>query len=575
MLRLLAAAAFVASVSVSCSEISFIEINPPADLQEKIDAIQAEKDAANAALGDRTPIEITSAVVGLEDCTTPWWAHFSDYFAVPTNKRLVVKFTNHGSLNEIYHNWILVVTNPNERATTNYAEYFALRADAHAWAGAGIANLESTFDIAMLKHNYADVYSTWDPANADCKAAFLADMNGAEVVLEIDHAKAGVVFVTATATSADGSTVLVETYEQKVSATEDIWAFVLFEGAYGELHEAYLEPSKIEEIPDEVASAITVTGTPSAIEVGSDDFWGKGVATVTYADGSSTPVDTADVNFVVPDLSTAGTKTILYSYSKTKQGNYGPSVAGYYTLQVVNPVVKLEVTKAPSYAKYYVYDAPVAFNPAGIEVTATYADGSSSVIDNAMLTFGTVPADGTQKVVVSYVGNTSTVTVDCPVEVIKGTGAVGVSDCSGGFWGAHTSDHVIAAGESYTFKFFQYSTGEDVWNGACTILRNIDWATNNVEYVVTRPDNYGWGTGWEGTVGTPGWPSIEALQAALNMAMIEVTVTNNGDDTASIKYTFNCANGETYTQEYSNIAVVSSDLSAALTIDECYLVFID
>ena len=41
MLRLLAATVLTAAVSVSCSEISILEINPPADLQEKIDAIQA------------------------------------------------------------------------------------------------------------------------------------------------------------------------------------------------------------------------------------------------------------------------------------------------------------------------------------------------------------------------------------------------------------------------------------------------------------------------------------------------------------------------------------------------------
>ena len=50
ILKALAAAAFVASVSVSCSEISFIDINPPADLQSKIDSIQALKDAMNAFL---------------------------------------------------------------------------------------------------------------------------------------------------------------------------------------------------------------------------------------------------------------------------------------------------------------------------------------------------------------------------------------------------------------------------------------------------------------------------------------------------------------------------------------------
>ena len=62
MLRLLAVAAFVASVSVSCSEISFIEINPPADLQSKIDSIaQAKKDQMT---GDKEDLTIATALVG-------------------------------------------------------------------------------------------------------------------------------------------------------------------------------------------------------------------------------------------------------------------------------------------------------------------------------------------------------------------------------------------------------------------------------------------------------------------------------------------------------------------------------
>ena len=109
MLRLFAAAAFVASVSVSCSEISFIEINPPADLQEKIDAIQAEKDAANALLGDKTPIDIATPIVGAEDCTSAFFTAFSDYFSVSQKKCLTLEFVNHGSGASNWNNWNMCV----------------------------------------------------------------------------------------------------------------------------------------------------------------------------------------------------------------------------------------------------------------------------------------------------------------------------------------------------------------------------------------------------------------------------------------------------------------------------------
>lgn len=555
MLKLLAAAAFVASVSVSCSEVSFIEIDAPADLQSKIDSIQHVKDSLAALQGDKVSIDITVPVVGNEDCSTGWDGATSQDFTIPVKKKLNLTFINHGSMANNWNNWNLRVKDASG------TEVFLLRSDNYALVS-NDPNAKPEIEIQTV------------PEGADFWAFFIEKMNGATVVMTIDHSMAGQAIVEVVATAEDG-TIIKNTYTHAVSATEDISACLVCDGSWFDIKEAYLTASDVAEVFDEIATSITVKGTPAAIEVGSTDFWGNAEATVTFADGTTAPADTADITFVVPDLSTAGTKTILYSYSKTKLGAYGPSVAGYYTLDVLNPVTKLEVTTAPTYDTYYVYDTPVKFNATGLVVTATYADETFGVIDNSMLTYGQVPADGTQEVEISYVGTTSTVSVKCPVEVIKGTSAVGVSDCSGAFWGAHTPDHVIAAGESYTFKFFQYSTGANVWNGACTILRNIDWATNNVEYVVTRPDNWGWGTGWEGTVGTPGWPSIEALQAALNMAIIEVTVTNNGDDTAAIKYTFNCANGETYTQEYSNIAVVSSDLSVALTIDGCYLVFFD
>ena len=109
MLRLFAAAAFVASVSVSCSEISFIEINPPADLQEKIDAIQAEKDAANALLGDKTPIDIATPIVGAEDCTSAFFYCFLRLFQRITEKCLTLEFVNHGYGASNWNNWNMCV----------------------------------------------------------------------------------------------------------------------------------------------------------------------------------------------------------------------------------------------------------------------------------------------------------------------------------------------------------------------------------------------------------------------------------------------------------------------------------
>lgn len=559
ILKALAAAAFVASVSVSCSEISFIDINPPADLQSKIDSIQALKDAMNT--GDKTTIDIAVAEVGAKDYTSGWWVDFSQYFVVPQGKCLTVKFINHnGTLDGTgtgnnWSNWNMCVAS-GERDSDGYAEFFVLRSDAYGWGN-------GDYNGAMIGIDYPDTDGDGDIWND-----FKRHLDGASVEMQIDYATAGTVFLTAVHTSVDGI-VLTETYEQPVTGPS-VTAFLIADGSFMEVKEAYLEPSKILEIPDEMATSITVTGTPSALELGNTDFWGAGVATVTFADGATAVADTADMTFVVPDLSTVGEKTIIYSYSKTKQGNYGKAVAGTYSLNVINPVKSLEITAAPSYPKYYVYDAPVAFDPTGLVVTATYADETTGVLDNSMLTFGAVPADGTQEVEVTYVGSSSTVTIKCPIEVVQGTDAVGVSDCSTGWWTDWSADIPVPSGETVSYNVYQYSSCGSNWHCTDVILRKADLTEN----AVVRLDNFGWGGGYDGNANLvleSNW-NWDTFLAGLNRADIKITVTNNGDNTADIRYDVTYINGETHFQSYKGIVVDSADLNCCLTCEAAYAV---
>ena len=551
--RMLAAAAFVASVSVSCSEISFIDINPPADLQSKIDSIA---NANKPEPGGKENIDIAVAEVGAPDFTSGWWVDFSQYFVVPQNKCLTIEFINHnnGSANN-WNNWNLCVAT-GERESDGYSEFFVLRSDAYGWGNAD-------YNGAMIKQDYPDTDGDGDIWND-----FRAHLDGASVSIQVDYASAGVVFLTATHTAADG-TVLTETYEQPVTGTS-VTAFLIADASFMEVKAAYLEPSKIQEIPDEMAASIAVTGVPAALELGNTDFWGNGVATVTFADGSTAVADTADVTFVVPDLTTVGKKTIIYSYSKTKQGNYGKAVAGTYDIDVINPVKSLQITKAPAYPKYYVYDAPVAFDPTGLEVTATYADETTGVIDNSMLKFGNVPADGTQEVEIAYEGTSSTVTVKCPVTVVKGTAAVGVADCSTGWWTAWSQDIPVPAGETVSYNVYQYSSCGSNWHCTDVILRKADL----VENAVVRLDNFGWGGGYDGNANLvleSNW-NWDTFLPGLNRADMKITVTNNGDKTADIRYDDTNLNGETHFQSFKGIAVDSADLNCCLTCEGAYIV---
>ena len=556
ILKTLAAATFVASVSVSCSEISFIDINPPADLQSKIDSIA---EANKRPDSDTTWFTIATALVGAEDNTSGWWTEFSDYFAVNQGKRTVLEFYNHGKGVDNWNNYNVCLAS-GERDSDGYAEFFVLRADTYGWGN-------GDYNGAMFKNDYPDVDGDGDIWND-----FRTLMQGAYTKIEIDYATAGTAFVYTTAKAVDG-TEIHQTYEQPVTGTSLV-CFLIADGSHMNMVKAYQIPSQIAEIPDEMAASITVTGTPASLEIGQTDFWGKGEATVTFTDGSTAVADTSDITFVVPDLSTVGTKTILYSYSRTKQGNYGKAVAGTYTLEVVNPVVSMAVTKQPALTTYYVYEAApatLAFSTAGMEVTATYADGTTGVVNNASLICGEVPVTpGEQEVEIKYVGVSATITTTCKINVVKGVAEVGLADCTTPWWTAFAADKVVAAGESVTFKMMVYSSGKENYHSPCTILRQADL----VENAVVRMDNFGWGAGYDGNdtkVLESNW-NWDVFKSSINLSNVTITVTNNGDGTADIRYVVIYPDGEEHFQNYLGIKVNSADLQAALVTEGSYLV---
>ena len=557
MLKALCALAAAAAVSMGCSGLEPYSVDAPADLADKIAEYQAEK-AANQS-DDYTEITITTAIAGAEDNTSGWWTEFSQYFIVPSGKKLYVEFENFGSGANNWNNWNACVATPFERGADGYSEYFVLRSDWYGWGNAD-------YNGAMIEFDYGGGDVNWDE--------FREKMQGAYVTLSLDHARAGVAFLEVQSVATDGF-VITEKYNQPVSATDDIELFLICDASHFNIKKAYLVPSEIAEIPDEEVESISVSGLPTAVELGSpaEDILAEAVATATFADNSTAIVPLEDVSFALPEdfTATVGKKTLVYSYSKTKQGNYGKSVAGYAQIDVTNPVASLEVTKAPVLTSYYVFDQPVNFYSEGIEVTATYADGTTGIVDNATLTFGQVqPVAGAQEVEISYASASKTITTTCEVTAVMGTASVGLSDFTNGWWTTFSEDAVLPAGESKVFKMQLYSDNLGNWHSPCVIMRRADLS----EYCVVRMDNFGWGDSYEGIVAESNW-NWDVFQSSLNMSMVTITVTNNGDGTAEILYNVTYPNGEEHFQKYSNIVVDSADLQTALVTEESYLVLFD
>lgn len=570
ILKTLAVAAFVASVSVSCSEISFIDINPPADLQSKIDSIA---EANKKPESDTTWFTIATALVGAEDNSSGWWTEFSDYFTVSQGKRTVLEFYNHGKGVDNWNNYNVCLAT-GERDSDGYAEFFVLRSDTYGWGNAD-------YNGAMFKNDYPDVDGDGDIWND-----FRTLMQGAYTKIEIDYASAGTAFVYTTAIATDG-TEIHQTYEQPVTGTSLV-CFLIADGSHMNMVKAYQVPSEIAEIPDEMAASIVVTGTPAAIEVGSEDFWGQGVATVTFTDGSTAVADTADITFVVPDLSTVGTKTILYSYSKTKQGNYGKAVAGTYTLEVTNPIVALEVS-ANAYlvggAKY------VTLSPGAVKVVAEYADGTSAPLKTSQFAVAFTDdklvyegVEGTYKdaYTVTYTSASGSV-VEAKGDLVIAKSAhpaqeviVGYEDNTTPWFPAEipegktvfSQDWPVKAGETQAVSMTLRSSEGGNWHSPSIMLRKADLAS----YIMCRMDNFGWDPSWEAAVKTSNW-NWDTFQTNLDGAMVAISVTNCGDNTASIRYYVILDNGEAHFQYYDNIAIDSADMQFMITTEGAHLIF--
>ncbi|NLY24373.1 MAG: hypothetical protein GX042_05070 [Bacteroidales bacterium] len=558
------ASILAAFVLIGCEKLETYTIGAPSDLQSRIDSIAAEK--AKHTTGDTTYIDIATAIVGAEDKSAAWWTAFSDYFAIPVNKLLHLEFVNHSGA-ENWNNWNLAIANEvADRDGDGYKEYFVLRSDAYGWGGT-MAEEGYAYDAGMISFDYPDVDGDGDIWND-----FRTTMQGANVTLEIDHSATGNVFVTATALGTNGVE-LVMTYQQPVSAAKDIVAFLVCDGSFFEMKEAYLIPSKVTVVEDVVPVSIVVEGAPEFVEFGNEDFWGDAVATVTYADGSSEQVDTTDVSFmVIPDMTTLGQKTVVVSYNKTKQGAYGPAVTTFYTLEVTNPVASMEISTMPYITEYHFFSTDsILFNRQGLVVTATYSDGTTGHLANSGLKFSKIPAaEGTQNAVITYVGATSTVTLNCPVTLVKGTSQVGFNDFSTPWWSEFSDDYPVASGESKSITMYCYSNNLQPYHSPSTILRKADLT----EYGVVRMDNYGWGDGYATATATSDW-NWDIFASSINGSKVVITVTNNGDDTADILYNVTYVNGETHFQKYEGITVDSTDLTFALVLEGAYLVLVD
>ena len=166
-------------------------------------------------------------------------------------------------------------------------------------------------------------------------------------------------------------------------------------------------------------------------------------------------------------------------------------------------------------------------------------------------------------------------------------GTVTTTDADGNpttWWYTFAGDDVQAkAGTKVTTTMTVTDHNGANWNvGPAVILRKAD----KTEYLVVRPDNYGWGTAysediirdnnyaWTQITGTENWimdGNAAGGNAWFKGATLKITVANN-NGTVAIRYDYS-KDSTTYYQSYTGIAADATDTYVNLCFDGCVATF--
>ena len=563
----------------SCEGGELYDVNAPEWISDKIQEIEDSKKEPEDEVLEGMQEDVYT--IGNTDFTSGWWSTFSKYYVVPDGEKWNAVFNLHinPTDNTYFKNYALVVTNDVDRGGEGYTEYGAIRFD--------VTGNPETYNSQWGDHidfQYISGTLLLDPVdNKDENVQKL----GGKVTLTVDRTSENAFTVKMT------NGVATKTYAQpnkepnlNVDASNtNIRCFLVPEGSYIDFLQTNIVPvGGLTSAADKNPVSMVLQNVPAQISLGTslEEAMTNISAIVTFEEGVTKTVTASELSFsAIPDINQTGDKTLVAVYNKTFKGeNCDKPIVANASFKVVGVLQSISITTAPSRTKPYYYTSEDAksctmpFDPTGMVVTGTYSDGSSVVIDNAKLSFSAIPAKAGSQPVTITAGENITATVNVTVSeatVVKNsTDMIGTEDNSTAFWGAHSDDFNVPAGQTKSITFTNYSSLSDNWNNFVVILRKADLT----EYAVVRADNYGWGTGYGACTpnGTQGdWAT---WLAGMNGAKVTVYVTNCGNGTADVQAVMVGTTSTISTQCYWGINTIdANDLNFALTVDGCHLVF--
>ena len=570
--------------------------------------------------------------IGATDYSTGWWAQFSKYYQIREGEKwnAVFNLNINPAASNTYKNFALLITNDEDRGAANYLEYGAIRFDNQPsgnseWGDyidrnsvvstltfdtdtdTGVDKLggrvvltidrsdPSKFIVNITNGTVTKTYTQNSPLpniNADASnttiRAFLVPEGSYINFLQSNIEPIGGF------TSADDKLPLSMTLKgvpKKVlqgtdmaTAFANVTAEVQFEQEVSKTVSA--EDLTFEAIPD-----MNSLGTKTLVAVYNKTYKGENCSTPVIATADFQVVDKMYTTIGAADNSSnfweAHSENIKVAPGETYVStftNYSDGAANWDNFVIV--LLKADATEyAVVRADNFGWgDGYGACTPSGGQADW---DAWRAAMDGAKVTtYITNNGDGTadvKAVMVGTDGNTYTQeyiginTVD-PNDFyfnftidhshLEFDTVIGAEDNSDNFWGSHSEYINVPIGATYTTRFRNYTDGASNWDNFIVVLTKAD-AT---EYAVVRADNFGWGDSYGACTPSGGQADWDAWLAAMDDAMVTVSVTNNGA-TADVKCVMVGNDGNTYNQDYIGIPIDASDFYFHFTVDHCHLVF--
>lgn len=575
-------AAFGLFTLAGCEGGEIFEVDAPDWISDKVQEIED---------GNKQEEEVLEGMMedvytfGNTDFSSGWWTAFSKYYVIPDGQKwnAVFNLNINPSAPNTYKNFALIICADADRDSEGYKEYGAIRFDNQPSGNSEWGD--------YIDRSYIQSTLTFE---TDTDAGI--DKLGGKVTLTVDRTNPEAFNITMT------NGVVTKTYKQP-SALENlnsdasntnIRCFIVPEGSYIDFLQTNIEPiGGCTSAADKNPVSMILQNVPLEVNAGTEisEAMAGVTAEVTFEEGVTKTVTASELSFsAIPDMNTAGEKTLVAAYNKTFKGeNCDKPIMANAKFEVVESIKSIAVTPQPSHTTYYYYttkatealtDRTMAFDPTGMVVTATESTGKQRVLDNSELTFSAIPATaGTHKVTITAgEGITAEVSItvqESQVSPVSYTGTVGATDNSTGFLQAYTDNFKVAVGETKSVSFTNYSNLSGNWNNFIVALRKND----NSLYYWLRADNYGRnaadveipfphsGTQWVNQT----WE--EWLQS-MNGAEVTVYVTNCGNGTADVQIEMIGNDNQLDTQYYLGAnAIDLDDLYFALSVDGCHLVF--